>query len=264
MKPIVRSSGAHKQELDPADSLIAPSISRETAGIADVCTDDTVEDIEIGVDAAVGTIFFAATDLSVEGVSVQSETVSFSEDSSVGSDGILSVTARGASVQWTDAVETALDPAYTAASILGAVNQATTLSSALPAGSAYTNSSGSDFSEGELVAITGTTIALADATTNNALSFVAGALAADTPDTESGQVHKCGLVNILLGPAEGSPAAGDVVFLSTTAGLGTLSAPSAALTVIVELGVIVDPLAYSNSGGGLVSVLLNLQRRSVN
>jgi hypothetical protein len=267
----VTGSIVPKEIIEQADALKVAYIKRETSGPAYMWDDDNVTTIQIGgganhssttIGKRTGTIRIA------EQLDLQDSSLLMSGPMQVGSDDLLILGARGETIQVNEPGNTNLNtPFYSSVSlsIIAAINEAISKPARYLA-DIFTNAETFQINEGACVylAVQGSVLE-ASATADNAASVCIGAVSADIAAGEDGPVAYEGEITIKFAPGEGTLShARKPVYLSTTDGYGTLTAPSSSGNVILLLGYVVDDTGYDNTAGGTMLVQrVRAQRRVI-
>lgn len=184
----------------------------------------------------------------------------------VKSDLNLLLTARSQAISFNEVGDLQLDTPFFSTpnlTVIAAINES--LEKASPAaGTEFMNAASGTLVAGTLVSLNGTgTVAEASAAADNTASRWAGALEVVTPLGISGRVLYEGEAIMRFAAGEGvGPHGKKPVFLSVTAGLATLTAPSGSGQVVELVGYVQDSSSYVDGSGGTMLVqIVRAQRR---
>jgi hypothetical protein len=213
--------------------------------------------IDIDADEAI-TIDSTAAGVSIDAVTASNFTVS-------GASADLTLGARGATVTLNQSGDTALS-GFTATSIIGALNELQAASgSANAVSETLTNANGGAITTGQVVYLTTTddnvdlATATSDAAAARAIAFVSDASIASTA---SGEFVTSGTATVrLVGSL--TVSAGDVIYLSTTAGSCTNVSPSTSGNVVQPVGYVKDDLTYDGTTDFLVEIIIQIGNRAI-
>ena len=260
-KALVRDAGvAHLRESNSqTDGLTCSSIHGSQSTVS-LFSDGSASLIVIGSGVGVTLQTSAAGTLIAQAVTVVPSGATATGTLTLGAETDVTFTSLSESVVFNTALDSSLDSAYSATSIIGAINEA--LTAGLRAGSVLfaTNNTGSDIDAGSLVYVSGDSeVSLADATSDNSASNCVGVALNDITDGSLGAIVTRGRVSVLLGAGEGAVSHnGSPLYLSTTAGVAVVGdtgtgPPSSSGNVIVPLGIVENSSAYDNVLGSAVT-----------
>lgn len=266
----VADSASHSVTLAEEEIAAVATIARTQAGPAYLWDDDFTTTIKIGGGLNQGLITIGSAITTVrlnESIDVTQAKISRNGALAVRAVGVgntLTLSGHGTSIPLNDVANIQPSAELLKTSLVGLVNELLTRPTT-GVSTTYTNTTGGLLAKGTVVCIAAqNAVKAASPASDNADSFAIGVLEEDTADTVDGAVISSGLVDVLFAAGEGaSPAANSPVFLSTTAGLGTLTPPSATGQVVVLIGYVKNSTGYSNVSGGTMSVQLKLGSRRV-
>lgn len=260
-----------KELVEASDAVEIAYIQRVTSGPACLWDDDNVTTIQIG-----GGAEHLTTSIGKAGVPVLIGGALTVQDSSLlsglpmelGSDSVLSLEGRSGSVPVNDAVDANLNTPFfssTALSFVEAINEALVKTAGYLAES-FTNDSGSLLVAGTCVYLSAQgLVEEADASADAAPANWLGVFVVDTAHGAAGKVAYEGEIAVKLAPGEGvGPHEKKPIYLATTAGFGTLTAPSGSGEVILLLGYVIDDTGYDDALGGTMLVQTVRAQRRVN
>lgn len=257
----IADSAAHHREISDNEIVAIAFIRRSNSGPALLWTDPVTTFITIGGGAAQEEISIggAATVVTLNAnIAIEATRISRTGALRVGSGGGVVTTfsgLTGAAIAFNDGVDQDYDTELLEPTLIGVLNEllvrpATALEQSYVKVGSGTLAVGTPV---HMASSSGMDVASAAADTIPA-NFL-GLLQQVTAPTASGMVATSGRRPGLFAAGEGvGPHARKEVFLSVTAGLCTLVAPSGSGQVVVLIGYVADDSAYSNGAGGTMVV----------
>jgi len=236
-------------------------VRRETAGPASAYDDAFTELINIG-----GGLSHTETRLGKAGeriivsrdIVIEDDKISKAGDVLFAADLDLTLSARDNSVTLNESADTQLNTPFHTGAVLPltqAINESL-LKAAKTLARPFVNGAGLTLSLGTLVALDASGgVVEANATSNNAVSRPLGSANASILAAATGEVAYEGQVTVKFASGEGvGPHGGARVYLDTTAGFGTLVAPSASGNVRELIGTVINSSGYTDGSGGTMVV----------